>query len=47
MTRGDYNDDNNIYSCSTGYSFLANAVCLNHRYRDVGEAWQREDEQGA
>ena len=46
MIEGDYNDDNNINTCSVGHSFLASAVFLNHRYRDVG-AWQREDEQGA
>ena len=42
MIRGEYsdNDDNDIYSCSVGYGFLATAVCLNRGYRDVGEAWQ-------
>jgi hypothetical protein len=47
MTKVEDDDDDNFYSCSTRYGFLANAACLNHRHSDVGKARQREDEQGA
>lgn len=42
MIRGEGydNDDNDIYSCSAEYGFLATVVCLNRGYCDVDEAWE-------